>query len=154
MRICWCSTGFSTCFRWSFSLVLHRSCCLLIVDYFTVLPQICKAAGDAVASDKLLPMYAKLLHDNDVQVRTAATKALDKVCPTAKSGLLQHIAPLLEGLAADTNEKVRGEAHAVHTTGLSLAVWFAQPNSCHAIAQWPCQQTSFPSARPSVPMPR
>lgn len=68
---------------------------------------LCKHAGDSLASDKLLPLFAKLLQDPDVQVRTAATKMLDRVGQHARSGLLTHIVPCFEALATDSNEKVK-----------------------------------------------
>jgi len=68
---------------------------------------LCKNAGESIASEKLLPMFCKLLVDVEVQVRITATRQLDKVAHQCKPGLLTHLAPVLETILADQHEKVR-----------------------------------------------
>jgi len=71
------------------------------------LETLCKNAGEEIASNKLLPLYCKLLQDTEVQVRITSTKLIDKIAPHCKSGLLTHLTPCLEYMASDQNEKVR-----------------------------------------------
>ena len=99
--------------------------------------QLCRCAGDRIASAKVLPLFVNSLmvprparlgsarhraQDGELSVRLAATCALEEVAGLTKEGALQHVrlpgatvwhalpqlTPVLESLSLDPSEKVRG----------------------------------------------
>jgi len=74
--------------------------------------------GDANASKRMLPLFAKLLRDKEAEVRQVAARVLGQVCEEGKAGVLEYVVPYLEPLASDPTQAVRV---AFSTSVVSLA---------------------------------
>jgi serine/threonine-protein phosphatase 2A regulatory subunit A len=69
--------------------------------------RLCEGQQEQVSAKKLLPLFVKLLKDKEAEVRSVACMELGRVGNYVKSGLLEHVAPILDALAVDPVVNVR-----------------------------------------------
>jgi serine/threonine-protein phosphatase 2A regulatory subunit A len=70
--------------------------------------ELCEAVGPEPTRTDLVPAYARLLCDNEAEVRIAAAGKVTKFCRILNPELaIQHILPCVKELSSDSSQHVR-----------------------------------------------
>merc|ERR1711884_456524 len=89
--------------------------------------ELCEVVGQEVTIRELVPVYVKLLKDNEAEVRVAAAGKAAEFCSFVGGQLsAQEILPSLTELSNDTSQHVRA---AIATVVMAIAPIFADANT-------------------------